>query len=49
MNTPLKRLALLLLIAAALGLSTGCQTTEGFGEDVEDAGEHIQEEAREHR
>jgi entericidin A len=50
MNTQSKRLALLLLIAAAFGLiGTGCQTTEGFGEDVEDAGENIQEEAREHR
>ncbi|HUG09935.1 MAG TPA: entericidin A/B family lipoprotein [Opitutaceae bacterium] len=48
MNTLSKRFALLLLAAAALGLAvTGCQTTKGFGEDMEDLGENIQDKAQE--
>jgi predicted small secreted protein len=41
-------LTVLLLGAAAPSLG-GCNTTEGFGEDVERAGEEIQEEADEAR
>lgn len=37
-----KVLLLLLLSAGALSF-TGCQTAEGFGEDMEDLGEEIQE------
>jgi predicted small secreted protein len=39
-------LTVLLLGAVAPSLG-GCNTTEGFGEDVERAGEEIQEEAEE--
>jgi predicted small secreted protein len=39
-----------LLVALLLGLgfiaASGCETAEGFGRDVEKAGEGIQEEAR---
>lgn len=46
MNTSFKRLALLLMAAAFLGLmATGCQTTKGFGQDVENLGEKIEEKA----
>jgi predicted small secreted protein len=43
---PLLTVLLLGAIAPSLG---GCNTTEGFGEDVERAGEEIQEEADEAR
>ena len=47
MNPSLKRLALLLLSAAFLTLvSTGCQTSKGFGKDVEKLGDKIQEKSR---
>jgi predicted small secreted protein len=43
----------LALLVSALGLSatalTGCNTSEGFGEDVESVGEDIQDEADEAR
>jgi predicted small secreted protein len=46
MNSSLRRLALVLIAAAFLGLlTTGCQTTEGFGRDVENLGEKIEEKA----
>jgi predicted small secreted protein len=46
MNSPLKRLALLLLTASAIALATtGCQTSKGFGKDVEKLGDKIQEKA----
>ena len=39
----LKRVALLLLAASLLVIaSTGCNTAHGFGKDVEQAGEGIQ-------
>jgi predicted small secreted protein len=33
----------LLLLGAGVISFTGCQTAEGFGEDMEDAGEEIQD------
>lgn len=43
MKTSLKRLLLLYLAVGFMALfSTGCQTTKGFGRDVEDLGENIQ-------
>lgn len=41
----MKRILLLLLIASAL-LISGCQTFQGFGQDVEGAGEWVQEKAK---
>jgi predicted small secreted protein len=47
MNSSLKRLALLLLAAAFLALATtACQTSKGFGKDVEKLGDKIQEKSR---
>jgi predicted small secreted protein len=39
--------ALIVLFAGlvVLSWSVGCQTTEGFGRDLQDAGEAIEEEA----
>ena len=37
-----------ILAAAALVALTACNTTEGIGEDLESAGEAIDEEAEEH-
>lgn len=46
MNSPFKRLALLLLAATAIILATSaCQTSKGFGKDVEKLGDKIQEKA----
>lgn len=43
MKNSLKRsLVLVLALGFMALLSTGCQTTEGFGRDVEDLGEEIQ-------
>jgi predicted small secreted protein len=45
MNSSSKRL-LLLVFAAALALATtACQTSKGFGKDVEKLGDKIQEKA----
>lgn len=45
-STP-KQFALFLLTAAWLVLAaTGCQTSKGFGKDVEKLGEKIQDKAR---
>jgi predicted small secreted protein len=47
MNSSLKRIALLLLSVALLSLvATGCQTTKGFGKDVEKLGDNIQDSAK---
>jgi predicted small secreted protein len=47
MNLSLKRLALLLVTATALGLATtACQTSKGFGKDVEKLGDKIQEKSK---
>lgn len=44
MKTPMKRLVALTITAALLVLSTtGCRTANGFGKDVERAGEKIQD------
>lgn len=40
----MKRILALLLIAAVLFIS-GCETFQGFGRDVEKAGEWVQEKA----
>jgi predicted small secreted protein len=41
-----KHLSLLVLVAGLFGLFTsGCRTMEGAGEDIERAGEKIQENA----
>ena len=46
MNSTSKRLALVLLAAAFFALiTTGCQTSKGFGKDVEDLGDNIQKKA----
>lgn len=43
MKSSLKQFLLLLLAVGFMALvGTGCQTTEGFGRDVEDLGEEIQ-------
>ena len=47
MNPSLKRLTLFLLAAAFFAIvSTGCQTSKGFGKDVEKLGEKIQDKAK---
>jgi predicted small secreted protein len=47
MNPSSKRLALLLLTAALFTLLTaGCQTSKGFGKDVEKLGDKIQEKSK---
>jgi predicted small secreted protein len=46
MNPSLKRFVLFLLTATTLALcSTGCQTSKGFGKDVEKLGDKIQDKA----
>ena len=46
MNSALKRLALLLLAAASIAFATSaCQTSKGFGKDVEKLGDKIQEKS----
>jgi predicted small secreted protein len=51
MNSLTMKWMQLALLVSALGLSatalTGCNTSEGFGEDVESVGEDIQDEAEE--
>lgn len=46
MRTPASQglIAALLLFAVVL-MATGCETAEGFGEDMQSAGEEIEEEA----
>jgi predicted small secreted protein len=47
MNRSLKRVALLLLAGVTLGLVTvGCQTSKGFGKDVEKLGDKIQDKSK---
>lgn len=46
MNSTLKRLALVLLTLGAIAFATtGCQTSKGFGKDVEKLGDNIQKKA----
>nr|WP_297460832.1 entericidin A/B family lipoprotein [uncultured Halomonas sp.] len=40
-----KIIALTFILLLGGGLLTGCNTMEGFGQDVENAGEEIEEEA----
>lgn len=42
----MKNYILMLVIAAFAVVATGCNTAKGFGEDMENAGEKIQEETR---
>lgn len=47
MKTPTKRITLLILASAlAVAFSTSCGTVRGFGQDVENVGENIEESAR---
>ena len=47
MNSSLKRLVVLLFAGSLLALATGgCQTSKGFGKDVENLGEKIQTKAK---
>ena len=47
MNSKVRTVALLLLGALVLAFaSTGCNTSRGFGQDVEKLGDKIQEKAR---
>jgi predicted small secreted protein len=46
MNSLYRRTLLVLLTAALVALATGgCQTSKGFGKDVEKLGDKIQEKA----
>lgn len=45
MKTVSKKLAALIALIACIGFLGACNTAEGFGEDLEEAGEEIQEEA----
>jgi predicted small secreted protein len=40
-----KIIALTFILLLGGGLLTGCNTMEGFGQDVENAGEEIEDEA----
>jgi predicted small secreted protein len=43
MKTSLKNFTILVLLSGFIAVaSTGCQTTKGFGRDVEKVGENIQ-------
>ncbi|MDP0499382.1 MAG: entericidin A/B family lipoprotein [Verrucomicrobiota bacterium JB022] len=42
----LKNLLFFLGLISALYVVTGCNTTEGFGEDIESAGENLSDAAR---
>ena len=50
MNIDFKRLLAAGFLAASVGgFLTACNTVEGAGKDIEEAGEEIQEEANENR
>lgn len=49
MNNVKRILSLGFLMAALAGSLTACNTVEGAGKDIEEAGEEIQEEANENR
>lgn len=50
MNNKISRIVSLTFLSAVLAASlTGCNTIEGAGKDIEEAGEEIQEEANESR
>ena len=44
----LKRMSLLVILAAPLAFLSGCNTMEGLGQDTEELGESIESEAEEH-
>lgn len=44
----LKRMSVLALLVAPMAILSGCNTVEGLGEDTEDLGESIDQEAEEH-
>lgn len=47
MNASLRLVSCVVLTAAFLALATtGCQTSKGFGKDVEKLGEKIQDKAK---
>jgi predicted small secreted protein len=47
MKRQLQFIAMTLFVGIMLAaIGTGCHTAEGFGKDMEDAGEKIQEETR---
>jgi predicted small secreted protein len=45
MNSTFKRLVLIFLTAGAIALTAACQTSKGFGKDVEKLGDNIQKKA----
>lgn len=45
MKKAINWLALLVTLGMLVVAQTGCRTAEGFGEDMENAGEKIQEKA----
>lgn len=48
MNPTIRKLAFLSILAFTFASVAGCNTVRGAGEDIEEAGEEIQEEANEH-
>jgi len=42
----LKTILLCMVLATSAMAITGCRTAEGFGEDMENAGEKIQDESK---
>jgi predicted small secreted protein len=47
MKTSFRNLTVVLLVAAFVALvTTGCQTSKGFGKDMENLGEKIQDKAK---
>ncbi|MBV8622615.1 MAG: entericidin A/B family lipoprotein [Herbaspirillum sp.] len=42
----MKKISALLLLALALGALAGCNTVNGFGKDVQEAGEKMQDAAK---
>lgn len=42
----MKKISTLLLMVVALGALAGCNTVDGFGKDVQQAGEKMQEAAK---
>ena len=45
-SSPKAAVLILITLALALFTSTGCQTSKGFGKDVEKLGEKIQDKAK---
>jgi predicted small secreted protein len=50
MNVQIKRILSAAFLAGSLaGALSGCNTVEGAGKDLEEAGEEIQEESQDHQ